>query len=162
MRAKTQEDPMSQSPAISPYLTVDDAARAIDFYRRAFGAAEQRRQTTPDGKKIIHAALELAGGVVFLSDDFPEMKGGAARSARALGGSPVTIHVNLPDVDAVWQQAVAAGATVVMPLADMFWGDRYGVLEDPFGHRWSLGTPKRVATAAELDAGARAAFPRHS
>jgi PhnB protein len=146
-------------PPVTPYLTVDGAAAAIDFYKRAFGAVEVARQPTPDGSKIIHAAISINGGLVFLCDDFsasnPEM---AQKTPHKLGGTPVTLHLDLPDVDATWQQAVAAGARVVMPLAEQFWGDRYGQLEDPFGHAWSLATRKKVASQDELDAGAKKHF----
>ena len=138
-------------PPLSPYLTVDNAKGAIEFYTKAFGAKELGRQATPDGSKLIHAALLINGGLVMLSDDFPEMSGGKAGTPKALGGTPVTIHMNLADVDATWKQAVDAGATVIMPLAEQFWGDRYGQLEDPFGHRWSLATTKRKPSQEEVD-----------
>ena len=95
-----------------------------------------------------------------LSDDFPEM-GGAPRSAKALGGSPVTIHLDVPDVDALWARTIAAGAHIAMPLGDMFWGDRYGVITDPFGHRWSLATRKQVASDAQLKTGVDTHFSTH-
>ncbi|XXT16745.1 VOC family protein [Sorangium sp. So ce429] len=151
--------PPPAPPPVSPYLTVGDARAAIDFYRRAFGATLVAEQPTPDGKKLIHAALALNGGLVMLSDDFPEMSGGVSRTPKALGGSSVTIHLDLPDVDATWKRAVEAGATVELPLGDMFWGDRYGIMTDPFGHRWSLATRKKAATQTELDAGAEKHFP---
>jgi PhnB protein len=98
-----------------------------------------------------------------LCDDFPEMRGGAARDPKALGGSAVTLHLALPDVDAVFERAVAAGASVTMPLADQFWGDRYGKLRDPFGHEWSLATPKQPKSQAERDQGAEQYFgAKHS
>ncbi|AKF03189.1 VOC family protein [Sandaracinus amylolyticus] len=148
-------------PPLSPYLTVDDAKAAIEFYVRAFGATELGRQATPDGSKLIHAALVLPnGGHVMLSDDFPEMNGGASKTPKALGGTPVAIHLDLPDVKATWARAVEAGAQVKMPLALQFWGDEFGVLEDPFGHRWSLATRAKVATKDELDAGAQKHFGR--
>jgi PhnB protein len=146
-------------PPVTPYLTVDGAAAAIDFYKKAFGAVEVARQPTPDGSKIIHAAITINGGLIFLCDDFsasnPEM---AQKTPQKLGGTPVTLHLDLPDVDATWKQAVAAGARVVMPLAEQFWGDRYGQIEDPFGHAWSLATRKKVASKEELDAGAKKHF----
>lgn len=147
-------------PPVSPYLTVNDARAAIDFYARAFGAQVMRVQETPDHAKIIHAALRLEnGGMVMLSDDFPDHNGGAPRTPEALGGSPVVLHLDLPQVDDTWKRAVAAGATVAMPLQDMFWGDRYGMLNDPFGHRWSLASRKHVATPADLKSGAERHFP---
>lgn len=144
-------------PPLTPYLTVSDAVAAIDFYVRAFGAKERERQTTPDGKKVVHAALEINGGLLMLCDDFPEFTG-QSRTPQTLGGSPVTIHLDLADVDPVFEAAVSAGATVTMPLADQFWGDRYGKLRDPFGHEWSLSTRKRVPTQAELDAAGKEHF----
>ncbi|WP_437973875.1 VOC family protein [Sorangium sp. So ce295] len=146
-------------PPVSPYLTVDDARAAIAFYQRAFGATVVAEQPTPDGKKLIHAALLVNGGLVMLSDDFPEQCGGVSRTPKAFGGTAVTLHLDLPDVDATWKSAVEAGASVEMPLADMFWGDRYGIVTDPFGHRWSLATRKKPATQEELDAGAKKQFP---
>ena len=150
----------TQSPVstgVIPYLTVDDAAGAIAFYEQAFGATEMFRQTTPDRAKIIHASLALNGGTFFLSDSYPEMGGG--KSPRTLGGSAVTLHMEVPDVDSVYARAVAAGAKVEMPLADQFWGARYGKLRDPFGHVWSLSTQQRVVAERELAEGAAKHFP---
>jgi PhnB protein len=130
---------------VAPHLIVDDAHKAIDFYSKAFGAVEVGRHMAQDGKRIMHASLRINNSILMLCDDFPEMHGGKGRSAKALGGTPVTIHLQVPDVDALWKQAVAAGATVEFPLADQFWGDRYGCLLDPFGHSWSLGTPVNKA-----------------
>jgi PhnB protein len=149
-------DPIEQP--VVPYLTVRDAAAILDFYQRAFGAEIEGRQDTPDGKKIIHARLRINGALVMLSDDFPEMTG-ARRTPLDLGGSSVTLHLTVPDVDARFERAVNAGAEVVMPLADQFWGDRYGVVQDPSGHRWSMSTPARSVTRDDLDAGAREHFP---
>jgi PhnB protein len=136
-------------PAVSPHLVVDNAAAAIDFYVKAFGAEELGRVPGPDGK-LIHAALNINGATIMLNDDFPEMSGGKSTTPKSLGGTPVTIHLTVTDVDAKFQRAVDAGATVVMPLEDMFWGDRYGVVEDPFGHQWSLGQPVREVSMEEL------------
>ncbi len=136
-------------PAVLPHLVVDDAAAAIDFYIKAFGAVEQGRVPGPDGK-LIHAALAINGSSVMLNDDFPEMSGGKSMTPKALGGSPVTIHLVVDGVDEKFQKAVDAGATVVMPLEDQFWGDRYGVLRDPFGHQWSMGQPVREVSMEEI------------
>ena len=136
-------------PAVSPHLVVDDAAAAIDFYVKAFDATEHGRLPGPDGK-IAHAALQINGAMVMLNDDFPEMTGGKSTTPTALGGSPVTIHLTVTDVDTSFDRAVAAGATVVTPLEDQFWGDRYGVVRDPFGHLWSLGQPVREVSMEEL------------
>ena len=138
-------------PALSPHLVVDNAAAAIDFYVKAFDAQELGRVPGPDGK-LIHAALRINGFTVLLNDDFPEMSDGKSMTPPALGGTPVTIHLTVPDVDAVFQRALDAGATVVMPLDDQFWGDRYGMVEDPFGHRWSLGQPVKEVSHEELAA----------
>lgn len=146
-------------PPLSPYLTVDGAAAAIDFYKRAFGAEVVNQQPMPGTNKLMHVAMRFPnGGMLMFSDDFPEMSGGKSRSPKALGGTPVTLHLDLSDVDAVWQQAVAAGAEVTMPLADQFWGDRYGKVRDPFGHEWSLATRKAAPSAAQMDAAAKEMF----
>jgi PhnB protein len=138
-------------PAVSPMLTVSDGAAAIDFYVKAFGAEELGRVPGPDGKKLFHAALRINGALVMLNDDFPEMNDGKSATPEALGGSPVTVHLTVTDVDTKFQQAIDAGATVVMPLDDMFWGDRYGELRDPFGHLWSMGQPMREVSQDEID-----------
>jgi PhnB protein len=152
-----------ENVSLIPELTVSDARGAIEFYKKAFGATEVSAHATPDGKKIMHAALELNGGVVFLCDDFPERADGKSRHPRALGASPVTIHLNHRDaasVNAAWDAAVAAGARVLLPLADQFWGDRYGIVEDPYGHRWSMSAhgPKPSDDKAYRE-GAAKAFP---
>jgi PhnB protein len=138
-------------PALSPHLVVDNAAAAIDFYVKAFDAEELGRVPRPDGK-LIHAALRINGFLLMLNDDFPEMSGGKSMTPKSLGGTPVTIHLTVTDVDAKFQRALDAGATVVAPLEDQFWGDRYGVVEDPFGHRWSLGQPVREVSMDEIAA----------
>jgi PhnB protein len=137
-------------PAVLPHLVVGDAAAAIDFYTKAFGAVEHGRVPGPDGK-LIHAALEINGSTVMLNDDFPEMSGGKSMTPTSLGGSPVTIHLVVTDVDNQFQKAIDAGATVVMPVEDQFWGDRYGVLQDPFGHQWSMGQPVREVSMEEIE-----------
>ncbi|OBI78876.1 VOC family protein [Mycobacterium asiaticum] len=136
-------------PALSPHLVVDNAAAAIDFYVKAFDAVELGRVPGPDGR-LIHAALQINGSTVMLNDDFPETCGGRSMTPKALGGTPVTIHLTVTDVETKFQRAIDAGATVVMPLEDQFWGDRYGVLADPFGHNWSLGQPVREVSMEEL------------
>lgn len=138
-------------PSVSPMLTVSDGAAAIDFYVKAFGAEELGRVPGPDGKRLFHAALRINGALVMLNDDFPEMNDGKSATPEALGGSPVTIHLTVTDVDQKFQRAVDAGATVVMPLDDMFWGDRYGELRDPFGHLWSMGQPMREVSPEEIE-----------
>ena len=148
--------------AVVPHLTVDDASAAIDFYKRAFGATEIARHATPDGKKLMHAAVLINGAPVMLNDDFPEYCNGKSRTPRAFGGSPAVIHLNVPDVDAAWQRAVKAGAEVVMPLADQFWGDRYGSLRDPHGHEWSMSSTKsKPLSQEEIMKGAEKAFSKN-
>jgi PhnB protein len=136
-------------PSVTPHLVVDNAAAAIDFYVKAFGAVELGRVPGPEGK-LVHAALQINGSTVMLNDDFPEMSGGKSMTPTALGGTPVTIHLTVTDVDAKFQQAVDAGGIVVAALEDQFWGDRYGVVQDPFGHQWSLGQPVREVSMEEL------------
>ena len=146
---------IDNTPTLVPHLVVDDAAAAIDFYVRAFGAVEEIRLPTPDGR-LMHACVSVNGGRVFLNDDFPEAGADGSGTPTTLGGTTVTIHLHGPDVDGRFQRALDAGATVVAPLEDQFWGDRYGVLRDPFGYHWSLAETVRevdyAAMAAEMTA----------
>jgi PhnB protein len=146
-----EETAPTTQPALIPHLVVNDAAAAIDFYVTAFGAIETGRVPGPDGR-LIHAAVQINGFSVYLNDDFPETCGGKSMTPIALGGTPVTIHLEVTDVDAKFQRAVDAGATVVAPLEDQFWGARYGAVRDPFGHHWSLGQQMREVSAEELAA----------
>jgi uncharacterized glyoxalase superfamily protein PhnB len=134
--------------SVTPHLCCAGAAKAIDFYKAAFGATEVMRLDGPDGR-LWHAMLIINGSSVMLADEFPDMGG---FSPTTLKGTPVTLHLGVPDADAAAARAVAAGATVVMPVADQFWGDRYGVVADPFGHHWSLATPKETLTPDEIKA----------
>lgn len=140
--------------SLSPHLVCAGAADAIAFYKKAFDAEEIIRLAGPDGK-LMHAAVTINGQSVMLVDENPQWK---ALGPKTLGGTPVTIHLLVPDVDASFAKAVAAGATVVMPVEDMFWGDRYGVLLDPFGHSWSIATTKKEMTESEIKAAAEKAF----
>jgi PhnB protein len=141
---------------VTPYLTVDNAKQAIDFYTRAFGAKEITRMDGPQGK-ISHAELKIGDSMLMLSD---EMASNGARSPRSLGGSPVNIFLYVEDVDTVFGRAKDAGAKVDMPLEDMFWGDRYAKVTDPFGHSWSLATHKEDVAPAEMQKRAQAAIAR--
>jgi len=132
---------------LTPHLVVKGASRAIDFYKKAFAAEEIRRMPSPDGNSIMHAELKIGNSRLMLVDEFPEMN---ARGPESIGGTPVTIHMFVEDADAVFNRALDAGAEVRMPLADMFWGDRYGVLADPFGHLWSVATHKEDLTPEEI------------
>jgi PhnB protein len=127
--------------AITAHLVVDGAAAAVEFYKAAFGAEEAFRMPAEDGKRLMHAELRIGGGKLYLCDDFPEYYGGKPRAACMLGATPVTLHQEVPDCDAAIARAAAAGAAVTMPAMDMFWGDRYGKIVDPFGHEWSFSTP---------------------
>ncbi len=149
---------MSDNPTLIPYITISNAAAAIDFYTAAFGAEELARHAAPNTYKLMHASLKINGGVLMMSDDFSDSMGGKCLTPEALGGSPVTFHLQVPDADAVWAQATTAGATVIMPLADQFWGDRYGQLRDPFGHRWSVGQSIAKTTNEEVAEAAKQAF----
>ncbi len=130
-----------------PYLCCKDTAAAMDFYKRAFGANELFRFEDESGK-IGHATMQILGATFFLSDEWPE---GNVYSPTTLGGSAVTLHLNVPDVDAVFNQAVAAGATSLRPVADQFYGDRSGTLSDPYGHRWSISTTIEEVSTEELE-----------
>jgi PhnB protein len=121
---------------ITPHLVVKGVARAIEWYTAALGAHELLRNTAPDGVSIMHSELLLGDSRFFVVDEFPE----AMVAPTTLGGTPVTLHLYVKDVDALFNRAVGAGATVLMPVADQFWGDRYGMLTDPFGHRWSIAS----------------------
>jgi PhnB protein len=145
-------------PPLIPYLVVPDAASAIDFYKYAFGAVELARHHAGDSPMISHAHLLINGGSIMLSDDFSEMMGGKSMTPEALGGSPVTLHLQVADVDAFWERAVAAGATVTMELADQFWGDRYGQVVDPYGHKWAMGQTKTSLSEEQIKEAAAAHF----
>jgi PhnB protein len=149
---------MRERPTFAPYLVVSNAAGAIEFYKKAFGAEELVRHPAPGSDKLMHAHLVIHGGHLMLSDDFSQMMGSKSETPEALGGSPVTFHIHTENADAVWEQAIAAGAQVTMPLADQFWGDRYGQLRDPFGHKWSVGQTLRNPSQQELEEGAKEAF----
>lgn len=125
----------------TPHLVVNDGEAAIKFYEAAFGAKLTARHFADDGKRIMHAAFQLGAGGFFLNDDFPEFGECGSKAPTRLGGASCTIHLEVPDADAAWNIAVAAGAKVVSPLDNQFWGQRYGQLQDPFGHLWSIGGP---------------------
>ena len=144
----TTSDPTPGTAGVIPHLVCRDAAAAIDFYVAAFGAEEQIRLPGPDGK-IVHACV-LDQRARRCSSSTSSRRWAPSRRLQ-LGGSPVTLHLNVPDVDAAVERAVAAGATVTMPVEDQFWGDRYGVVQDPFGHLWSIATPMPGAPTTEAE-----------
>ncbi|HEY3268463.1 MAG TPA: VOC family protein [Armatimonadota bacterium] len=131
---------------ITPHLTCRGAAQAVEFYKKAFGAEAEVVRPLPDGR-IIHAALNIGGAPFYLVDEFPEHGG---KGPLTLGGSPVALTLRVADCDAVFNRAVEAGCTVTMPLADTFWGDRYGMVTDPFGHLWGIATTQRQVSEDEI------------
>ena len=152
--AKVRPIPEGQH-TVTPYMIIRGAAQAIDFYKKAFGAVEVGRMAMPDGKAVMHAELKIGDSYVFVTDEFPAM---GSKAPPALGGSPVSLHLYVEDVDAVFNRAVAAGATAKMPPADMFWGDRFAKLTDPFGHEWSIATHKEDVSPEEMKKRSQAAM----
>jgi len=131
---------------LTPHLVVRNAAQAIEFYQKAFGAQSLGTMLTPDGK-VMHAALKIGDSMLMLNDEFPEM---GALSPLSTGGTAVTLHLYLEDVDTAFARAVSAGAAVKMPLMDQFWGDRYGIVSDPYGHQWSMATHVRDMSQEDM------------
>jgi uncharacterized glyoxalase superfamily protein PhnB len=131
---------------LTPYLTVRDATRAIEFYKQAFGATERGVMKGPDGK-VMHAELMIGDSIIMLGDEFPEF---GALSPQSTGGAGMGLHIYVDGVDAAFDRAVKAGAEVEMPVMDQFWGDRYGKLKDPFGHKWSIATHTKDMSADEM------------
>ena len=154
MNSKTKPIPDGFN-TLTPHLVVKEASKAIDFYKKAFGAEETRRMPGPDDEAIMHAELKIGNSRLMLVDEIPEMD---AHGPESIGGTPVTIHMYVKDEDSAFNRAVSAGAQVRMPLADMFWGDRYGVLADPFGHSWSIATHKEDLTPEEIRKRMQAGF----
>lgn len=129
-----------------PHITCRNASEAVEFYKKAFGGEAPCVITTPEGK-VMHAAVSIDGATFYVVDEFPEHGG---KGPHMLGGSPVTLHLHVADCDAVFARAVEAGCTVAMPLADMFWGDRWGLIVDPYGHNWSIASTVREVSGEEL------------
>jgi PhnB protein len=138
--------PKGQHP-ITPYLVVRGATQALDWYKQALAAEEVSRHLGPEGK-LMHAELRIGGAFLYLCDEFPQMD---TLSPQTLGNTPVSIHLYVPDVDVVFNRAVAAGARALRPPADMFWGDRFAMLADPFGHKWGIATHKEDLTPEEME-----------
>ena len=139
---------------VTPHLILNDAGKAIEFYTKAFGAEETCRMPGPGGK-VMHAEIKIGNSMLMIADEFPDM---GSCGAQTVGGTPVTIHIYVDNVDSAFERAVQAGAKVTMPVADMFWGDRYGRLEDPWGHHWSIGTHTEDLTPEEIGERAQKAF----
>jgi PhnB protein len=145
---------MSATTTVTPHLSCRGGLEAVEFYKKAFGAEPLHVMPLPDGR-LMHAALSINGATVFLTDEWPEH---GSLSPLGLGGSPVTLHLQVPDCDAVFQRAVEAGCEVRMPLDNMFWGDRYGIVGDPYGHKWSIATTLRQMNPEEMQQAAAAAM----
>jgi PhnB protein len=143
--------------SVTPYVIVDDATRALEFYKSAFGAIEKFRMAAPDGK-VHHAEMTIGDSTIMLADEFPAM---GARSAKTIGGSPVSLMVYVPDVDTMVAQAVAAGGKLVRPVANQFYGDRTGGIDDPFGINWYLATHVEDVPPDELERRAKKAMTEH-
>ncbi|MEM7199196.1 MAG: VOC family protein [Planctomycetota bacterium] len=140
---------------VTPHLIIDGCAKALDFYGEAFGAQELMRAPMEGTDKLMHASIKIGDSIVMLADAFPDWGSPGPDPKR---NSPVMIHLFVEDVDAAYDRAVKAGATAVMPVQDQFWGDRYGLVQDPFGHRWSIATRTKDLTPEEMAEGARKAF----
>jgi len=141
--------------SVTPSLTLKDSKKAIDFYKNAFGATVLDMFPNLNGEGTMHATIQIGDSIVMMGD---EAMGQMSKSAETLGGSPVSLFIYVPDVDAVFKRAVSAGGTVVMPVADMFWGDRAGNIKDPFGYQWMIATHKQDLTKDQIRAGAEAFF----
>jgi len=141
--------------AVTPYLFIKGAGRAMEFYKNVFGAKERLKMQMPGSDAVAHAELTVGDSVIMLGDECPEMH---ARGPEALGGSPVMIHLYVDDVDGVFKRAVAAGAKVLQPVEDKFYGDRSGTISDPFGHLWGLATHKEDVPPDEINRRAAAMF----
>ena len=138
------------------HLVLRNTNEAIEFYKRAFGAEELFRMPGPDGKSIVHAQMKLGDSKLYLADEMPGMS--KCESPQTIGGTTIVMHVWSTDADAAFDRAVKAGAKVAMPMMDAFWGDRYGQVTDPFGHRWSIATHKKDMTPQEMSAAMKEAF----
>jgi uncharacterized glyoxalase superfamily protein PhnB len=161
MTESTQPIPPGHENLI-PHLVCSPCSEAIEFYKKAFGAKEIHRIPAPDGRRIMHAAIRIGKSFVFLVDDFPEFCGGKSQTPTALKGTPVSIHHYVESCDAAIKRAQDAGATVLMPARDMFWGDRYGVVTDPYGHKWAFATHIQDLTPDQMQAAMKDAFAQRS
>jgi uncharacterized glyoxalase superfamily protein PhnB len=152
----TQVKPIPEGfHAVTPSLTLKNSLKAIEFYKTAFGAKVLGVFPAPDGRSTMHAAIKIGDSILMMGDEMPNQK---CMSAESLGSSPISLYVYVPNVDEAFKQAVAAGASVTMPVADMFWGDRCGSLKDPFGYSWMIATHIRDLTQEEIQQGAQSFF----
>jgi uncharacterized glyoxalase superfamily protein PhnB len=145
-KAAEENEMQNNQTTLIPHLACRNAAEAVEFYKKAFGAEAPCVMQLPDGR-LMHAAVSIRGATFYLADEFPECGG---KSPQSLGGSPVSLHLQVPDCEEVFARAVEAGCTVTMPLADMFWGDRYGMVTDPYGHNWSIATTVKELSPEEM------------
>jgi uncharacterized glyoxalase superfamily protein PhnB len=156
MKTKVQAIP-EEFHAVTPCLMLKNSLKAIEFYKKAFGAKALGVFPSPDGKSTMHAVIKIGDSALMMGDEMP---GQDCKSAEVLGASSISLYVYVPDADAVFNQAVAAGATATMPMADMFWGDRCGSVKDPFGYSWMIATHIRDLTPEEIQDGAQAFFAK--
>lgn len=145
---------MNREDQFIPHLAVSDGLAALEFYKSVFGAEEGDRMMAPDGKRIMHGEIIIDGHKCFLSDEFTEQEGGTVKTPQTLGGTCVRITLMVDDADALVERAVAAGARVLMPLQDLFWGARYGKIVDPFGHEWGINQQLKEQSPEETQAAA--------
>lgn len=155
-----KEKTMTREDQFIPHLVVNDGMAALTFYKEVFGAEEGHNMLAPDGKRLMHGELILDGHRLFLSDEFTAEEGGSVKTPQTLGGSSVRITLETEDADAVVERAVARGAKVIMPVADMFWGARYGQIEDPFGHVWGINQQLKDQAEEETNAAAKEFFSK--
>ena len=151
---------MQREDQFIPHLIVSDGLAALKFYREVFGATEGHNMMAQDGRRLMHGELELDGHKFFVSDEFKAEEGGVCKTPQSLGGSSVRITLQTDDADGVVERAVTRGAQVIMPLADMFWGARYGQIADPFGHIWGINQQLKEQTEAETNAAAEEFFAK--
>ena len=143
--------------SVTPHLVIKDCAKAIDFYKKALGAKELYRSLMPNGR-VMHAMIQIGNSFVMMADEFPDM---GSVGPTTLGGTSTSLHIYTEDADALYKQAIDAGATPIMPIADMFWGDRYGQIKDPFGHRWDIATHKKDVSPEEMEKMAKEMFSQN-
>jgi uncharacterized glyoxalase superfamily protein PhnB len=154
----TQVKPIPEGfHAVTPSLTLKNSLKAIEFYKRAFGAKVLEVFPAPDGRGTMHATIKIGDSILMMGEEMPNQQ---CMSAESLGSSPISLYVYVPNVDAVFKQAVAAGASITMQVADMFWGDRCGSLKDPFGYSWMIATHIRDLTHEEIQQGAKSFFAK--
>lgn len=151
---------MNRPDQFIPHLVVSDGVAALKFYREVFGGEEGHTMMTQDGRRVMHGELTLDGHLLFISDEFTAEEGGKCRTPESLGGSTVRITLQTDDADGVTERAVARGAEVIMPVADMFWGARYGQIRDPFGHIWGINQQLKEQTAEETNQAASEFFDK--